>query len=83
MYSPITDRTKQTYRMRTLVFCLLIRFLFVNGDNGVGFSSLITVAKQLEVGRIPMPLCMAEMITSLDAVNKDPKGHFSGSPLLL
>lgn len=52
VYSPIIDRSRQTYRMRALVFCPLSRFLFVNKDNGAYFSNLITVAEQLEVGRI-------------------------------
>lgn len=38
VYSPITDRSMQIYRMRALVFCLLSQFLSVNGDNDVGFS---------------------------------------------
>lgn len=55
----------------------------MNGDNGVRFSSHIIVAKQLEVGQKAMPICVGEMITSFDAMNKDPKEQFSGSPLLL
>lgn len=55
----------------------------MNGDNGAGFYPLNTLAEQLEVGRTSMLLCAGEIITSLDVVNKDPKGQFSGSPLLL
>lgn len=47
IYSPGTNRSRQTYRMRTLVFSLLSRFLFVNGDNSAGFWSPINVAEQL------------------------------------
>lgn len=38
------------YRMRALVFCLISQILFMNGDNGAGFSSLITMAEQMELG---------------------------------
>lgn len=76
VYRPTTNRSSQTYRMQALVFCSLSRLLFVKGDNGVGFSSLITIVEQLEVGRTPMPLYVGQMITSLDVMKKNPKGKF-------
>lgn len=80
VYNPLNNKSRQTYGMWALVFSLLSRFLFVNGDNGARFSSLIIVAEQLKVGLTPRPLCVGEMITSMDVVKKDPKGQFSGSP---
>lgn len=46
----------------------------MNRDNDAGFASFITVAEQVEVGRTLMPLCVREMISSLDVVKKDSKG---------
>lgn len=70
--------------MSALVFFLLNRFLFVNGDNGADFASLITVVEQLEVGRTPMPLCVREMISGLQSgCCEGPKrGNFGKPPIV-
>lgn len=60
LYSPPTEKAREPI--------LLTRFLFVNEDNGFSFSSLITLAEQLEVEQTLMPLCVREMINILDAV---------------
>ena len=74
---------RRIYRRRTIMICLFVRFLFVHGKPNVGHASIISIVKQCEASRTPMPLCTGELFMTLDRLKKDAHVLLSGCPVLL
>lgn len=70
-------------RTRALVLCLLGGFCFYHGGTNSGPASLINISESLRDDQNLAPMIVAETILCLDRLCEEPKGEFSGSPLLL